>query len=295
MRIVVAHLHFGIRLMQKLLNSAKEMKSMPLVSIIMAVYHVAALDQLDAAISSVLRQTFADIELIICDDGAEAETARALAEWSQKDARIVLIHNKRNFGAGPARNRAAQVATGVYLAIMDADDISAQTRIEKQLAFLLAHPEVDFVGTRGSFFCHSPDDDTGGYWCVPQPKAKDFLMTLPFVHASILFRRDVFFAAGGYREVFYVRRSEDYDLLMRLYERKFCGANLPDTLYHIRRDEGTYHRRKYRYRFLECAVKLIGFTRLGLMPKGILFAVKPLVVGLIPAKLLEKYKQKYYR
>ena len=99
---------------------------------------------------------------------------------------------------------------------------------------------------------------------------------------------------GGYRVSKTVKRSEDYDLLMRAYSAGYCGANLPDILYAIRLDETTYQKRRYRYRLNECVVKWKGFSELGLMPKGIPYAIKPLIVGLVPVKLLNWLKEKYY-
>ena len=119
-------------------------------------------------------------------------------------------------------------------------------------------------------------------------------MTLPFVHASLMFRREALLAVGGYDESPRVERSEDYDMLLRIYAKGLRGANTSDALYHIREDKGTFRRRKYRYRFKETEVKLNGFARLGLMPKGVMFAFKPLVVGLIPMRLLELLKGHYY-
>ena len=159
---------------------------------------------------------------------------------------------------------------------MDADDISAPNRLQTQLEFLKNHPEIAFVGARGEFFHKVPGDLKQYYWFVDQPQAKDFLMTLPFVHASIMMRREVIRKIGGYSIEQAVIRSEDYDMLIRL-------------------DEGTYQRRKYCYRLNECIVKFRGFSKLGLMPKGILYAIKPLIVGLIPIKLLNNLKKRYYK
>ena len=85
-----------------------------------------------------------------------------------------------------------------------------------------------------------------------------------------------------------------YDMLMRAYALGYTGANMADVMYFIRLDEGTYQRRKYCYRLNECIVKFRGFSKLGLMPKGILYAIKPLIVGLIPIKLLNNLKKRYY-
>ncbi len=264
------------------------------ISVVMAVYQVACQAHLDAAICSILYQTFANLELIICSDGADSETYLTIQQWSQRDQRVIVTKNDCNLGAGVSRNRAAQLGSGKYIAIMDADDISSPDRLGRQYVFLESNPQYAFVGARGAYFYEKPGDRKDGYWYVGRPEPKDFLMTLPFVHASILFRREVFEAVAGYRGLRRVMRAEDYDLLFRIYERGYRGANLPEILYYIRMDEAAFRRRKYRYRFSECAVKLEGFFRLGLMPKGLVYGLKPLVVGLIPRSILNHMKEMYY-
>lgn len=266
----------------------------PLISVLMAVYQIGSHEELDMAVSSVLLQSFSNLELIICSDGANKETIRTINHWKEHDKRVIVIENERNLGAGIARNRAAHLAAGKYIAIMDADDAAAFNRLERQVTFLEKNPQIAFVGTRGTYFTEKPGDRTGCYWYVARPEPEDFLMTLPFVHASLLFRREAFFAIGGYRELKRVTRSEDYDLLLRLYAMGLRGANLPEPLYFIRMNEATLKRRKYKYRIWEFAVKLEGFIRLGLMPQGIAFALKPLIVGLIPQNILCKIKNRYY-
>jgi hypothetical protein len=178
---------------------------------------------------------------------------------------------------------------------MDADDYSAPERLEKELLFLKKHGEYGFVGCRALLFVKNPENCFGEYWFVSRPEEKDFLMTLPFVHASILFRRSALMKVHCYREAMQVFRSEDYDLLMRMYAKGIKGANIPDTLYYVRTDSDTIKRRKYRYRIPETIVKAEGFHRMGLMPKGVIFAIKPLVVGLIPNKLLIPVKERFYK
>ena len=245
------------------------------------------------AVESVLAQSLPIEEMVICDDGCRAETKEYLQNLKNRQ-KIVLVQNRRAKGAAAARNRAIRCASGRYIALMDADDISDASRLQKEWEFLEKHPRYGFVGCKGAFFVRQPGDMQRHYWYVLKPRPKDFLVTLPFVHASLLFRREALEAVGSYREAAWVKRSEDYDLLLRLYAAGYRGANLPEALYHIRLDQATLKRRKYRYRFCEAAVKLVGFTKLGLMPIGIFFAAKPLVVGLLPKRLLEWGKEKYY-
>lgn len=265
------------------------------VSVVMPVFNAGEDAALDVAIRSVLDQELSDFELIICDDASTDGTWNRLEEWARRDDRIVLLRNQSNKGAGGARNECIRRAKGSFIALMDADDYSYPQRLKEQTEYLCEHGEVSFVGSAGEYFSETPGDMGERYWFVEAPQSKDFLMTLPFVHASIMFRAEVLRAAEGYSKQRYVTRSEDYDLLMRLYAAGCTGVNLPAALYGIRLNEATYRRRKYRYRLNECAVKWIGFRRMGLMPRGIPFAVKPLIVGLIPIRLLNAMKKKYYK
>lgn len=264
------------------------------ISVVMPVYNGAG-TYLDAAIDSILTQRDVDLKLYVCDDGSTDATWRQLQDWKSRDSRIVCLRNDQNQKAAAARNRCLSVAEGKYIALMDADDISHPERLKKQKAFLESRPELAFTGTRGLFFKNRPGDMDRAYWFVKQPKKKDFLMTLPFVHASLMLRHDVLYRTNGYSEDVKIVRSEDYELLMRLYANGQEGENIDEPLYYIRMVKDTYLRRKYRYRVNESYVKWKGFAEMGLMPGAIPYAVKPLAVGLIPAQLLEKMKRLYYK
>ena len=267
----------------------------PVVSVIMAVYNVGGREILDAAVESVVNQTMSDWELLICDDASTNHTPVWLLEWAKKDERIRVFRNEKNLKAAAARNRCIKEAKGSFIAIMDADDRCAPDRLCRQVAFLSEHEEFAFVGLLGTYFCKQPGDMEKQYWFCQRPRPEDFLMTLPFVHGSIMFRRDALAAVDGYKAAAGTVRSEDYDLLMRMYASGMRGANIKDSIYYIREDEDTFKRRKYRYRFIEMYVKIKGFFALKLMPKGLLYAVKPLIMGVLPIPLLNALKEKYYR
>ena len=115
---------------------------MPSVSVIMAAYNAA--DHLAASIQAVLDQTFTDFELIIIDDASTDATPEIIAQFD--DARIVALRNAANLNAAGARNRGLEVAQGKYIAIADSDDICLPHRLEKQVAYLEAHPQVGVLG-----------------------------------------------------------------------------------------------------------------------------------------------------
>lgn len=267
---------------------------MPKISVIMAVHNLADEKVLNASVGSILKQSCRDLEFIICDDGSEDDTYMILDRYRMQDGRIRLLRNKRNRKAGFARNRCIKAARGKYIAVMDADDISDPMRMEKLYYFLERHSEYAFAGSRGEYFIRQPGDDGENYWYCRCPKPEDFLFSLPFVHASIMFRREALQKMHGYDTSRWVVRTEDYDLLLRMYGEGMRGYNLDEVLYYYRRDEGQYRRRKYRYRFHEAYIKYRGFKQMGMMPKAAPYVVKPLAVGLMPACIMKKVQKEYY-
>lgn len=260
---------------------------MPVVSVIIAAYNCE--DHIKDCIDSILSQTFKDFEIIICDDASTDNTWNILNEYTY-DKRIRIIRNDKNLFAAAARNRCIEIAKGKYIAIQDADDYSELNRLEKQIKFLEDNPKYDFVGTG----MHQFNDD--GIWStgmkVKEPLKEDFLFAIPFAHATLLIRKERLLKIGGYRVAKETRRVEDYDMVMRLYSHDYVGYNLQLPLYYYRVDEETYKRRKYRYRIDESIIRYKGFRALELLPRGYIYVIKPLIVGLIPQKLLQKIKSK---
>lgn len=117
---------------------------MPKVSVIMPAYNVEK--YIGEAIESVLNQTFSDFEFIIINDGSTDDTANIIKHYAKQDKRIKFIDNKENRGFIARLNDCLDVACGEYLAKMDSDDISLPERLEKQVEFLDANPDVGMVG-----------------------------------------------------------------------------------------------------------------------------------------------------
>ncbi len=117
----------------------------PTISVIMATWNRK--DMARQAIESILTQTYGDFEFIIVDDASTDGTAELVAEYAQKDKRIVFLPNKKNKGLVYNLNKGLDVAKGKYIARMDDDDISLPERFEKQIDFMERHPEVTVLGT----------------------------------------------------------------------------------------------------------------------------------------------------
>ena len=120
-----------------------------------------------------------------------------------------------------------------------------------------------------------------------KPGKDDFYEYLPFIHPSVMFRREVFANEIRYPETEKTLRCEDLALFMDLYARGMRGYNLQEFLYLYREDKGAFAKKKYRYRLNESRVRAEGYEKLQLQgPKPFVYTVKPLAVGLIPAPLM---------
>ncbi len=114
---------------------------MPHVSVIVPLYN--AQRYIARCIESVLHQTHADWELVIVDDGSTDRSAEIACGYAQQDQRIsVLFHEAHaNKGVSVTRRKAIDHSHGPYIALLDADDLFAPTKLEQQLRSAARHPE----------------------------------------------------------------------------------------------------------------------------------------------------------
>jgi len=116
----------------------------PLVSVILPVYNADR--YLPLALDSLLAQTYPHFEIIAIDDGSSDTSLSILKKYAKKDKRIRVFSNTRNIKISRTLNFGISKAKGKYIARMDADDIALPHRFQKQVRFLLSHPEVVIVG-----------------------------------------------------------------------------------------------------------------------------------------------------
>lgn len=254
--------------------------------------HNGHLLQLQQAVDSVLSQSLGEFEWLICDDGSCAPVRLFLESAAQKDPRIRLLRNPQNRGLAYSLNRCIHHAKTELLVRQDGDDLSLPGRFACLVPFMEQHPEYALVSSNISLF------DENGVWGrmrYPEfPQREDFLFSLPFMHGAVGMRREALLRVGGYRVSRRTGRCEDLELFMRLYAMGETGYTIQEELYAYREDAEAQNRRRYRHRMAEAVVRLEGFAKLGLLPRGILYAGKPLAVGLLPQKLLNRMKDRYY-
>ena len=267
------------------------------VSIIMGIYNCAP--TLPEAIDSILAQTFTDWQLVLCEDGSKDKTYE-IAETYRKTYpdRIILLRNERNMGLNYTLNRCLAAATGEYIARMDGDDISLPTRLEKEVAFLDAHPEYAIVSTPMIFF-----DEVGdwGRCCyIERPTKRDFIKHSPVhCHAPCMIRREAYLSVGGYTEDQRMLRFEDVNLWYKLYAKGYTGYNLAEPLYKMRDDQAATRRRGLRSRMNGVYVTYVGFKlfRFPWYMYGYVAVdfLKHFIKGIMPEWLYLKFHKKAVR
>jgi glycosyltransferase involved in cell wall biosynthesis len=182
----------------------------PEISVVMPVYNAAP--YLDAAVESILGQTFGNFEFVILDDASTDGSTERLRHWASRDKRIRLIEEKQNLGPADSSEKVAVAATAPFVARMDADDISNPDRLREELAVFEQYPEAGVVACLCGFIdAEGRKLRTSDRWRLVRRSP-----FVPFAHGSMMYRREVFDRAGGYRRE--CEYWEDQDLITRMSE-----------------------------------------------------------------------------
>ena len=261
------------------------------VSVIMGIYNCA--DTLSEAIDSLLVQTFADWELIMCDDGSTDDTVVVARSYEERYENILLIQNSRNIGLPATLNRCIEYADSEYIARMDGDDISMPNRLEKEVRFLDEHPEYALVS------CEMIHFDENGEWGISRyeekPEKRDFLKKSPFCHAGCIMRTSALRDVGNYTVNEELRRGQDYWLWHKFYCAGYKGYNLQEPLYKMRDGQEALKRRTFRSSIYSMKTQWRIFSNLGLPWLCRFKALRGPMVAMLPKFLyvfLHKRKQK---
>lgn len=203
----------------------------PTFSAIIAAYQAEAF--ISDAIDSLLVQTLPPIEIIVCDDGSTDDLVGALAPYRH---RLVLLE-KENGGEASAKNAAAHLASGDFIAILDADDLYSPQRLEALAELSLHRPDLDILTTD----CFVVVDGRvvrncyhGDYRFEIDDQRRGILERNFVGPGHMAVRREPFLAVGGFDESF--RHATDWDCWIRMI---FAGSrvgmvNQPLAEYRVR-------------------------------------------------------------
>jgi len=218
--------------------------STPIVSVIMPVYNTAK--YVEAAIDSVLSQSFEAFELLIVDDAGSDQSVDLCRTYDDPRIRIISQVNR---GLAGARNTGIRNARGQFIALLDSDDLWAPEKLEKHIEHLLMSPDVGVSYAASTMM----DDDGNALRIVQRPKlqnvsAKDVFLRNPVGNGSAPVLRkavfnDIAFLNTGREELDYFdetfRQSEDIECWCRIAlttDWKFEG--IPGALTAYRINEG---------------------------------------------------------
>lgn len=194
------------------------MNPTPLVSVVIPFRNAEG--TLIRAIQSILDQTFTDFELFLVNNSS-TDTSPQLAEsLASKDSRIKLLFEQK-LGVVHAANRGLSMASGKFIARMDADDFSMADRLQDQIDFLQRNPKIGVVSCGIKYVGNDTNVGLKKYvnWVNSITSTEEIELSqfieYPLVNPSLMMRRSIYSQFGGYKEG---KFPEDYEYFLRLQE-----------------------------------------------------------------------------
>ena len=258
------------------------------VSVIMSVHNDE--NYLNLSIKSILNQEYSNFEFLIIDDASTDSSLKIIEDFSLSDSRIRVFKNKENQGLTKNLNFLIKNSKGDYIARMDADDISFNLRLKKQVKFLNENPNIDILGTKAI------DVDENGkklrLRSVPLHHNK-IIRSLPFVnpmiHPSVIFRMVSIKKVGGYNEKY--KTSQDYFYWFYCQSKNLTFANLDEALIFYRMDNNYGKRKSLKYRINDMKLKFEGFKITSQAFYKYILILLPIFVWLTPISLFSILKR----
>jgi glycosyltransferase involved in cell wall biosynthesis len=205
---------------------------------------------LPATLESVKAQTYPHHSIIAWDNGSTDGTLEILRTWIPNRVQGVIVADQP-LRLGPTMAALVKMAETELCAIIHGDDLCLPGRLEKQVAFMQAHPEVGALGSQIEVIDdHGVAQDTGPYWKYETEDASVRWRTRwqsQFCHPAVMLRRSAVLAAGNYRDC---QPYEDTDLWIRMADVAEL-RNLPDILMRYRRSASSSTGRIVEYIDLE--------------------------------------------
>lgn len=218
------------------------------IATILPVYKNDKVPYIKLSFDSILNQTYGNIHLYVGVDGPVGKDLKACLQEYEKDERISVEWFKENRGLAIVLNDLLDIcfkAGYEFVARMDADDISMPNRIEKQMAFLQANPDIDVVG--GAIEEIDENSNSRGKTIVypegPNECYEFFSRRNPHAHPAVLFRKSFFEKAGcKYRPEY--RQNQDTMLWLDGMSKGTKHANLQDVVLRFRFTNSLFKKRR---------------------------------------------------
>lgn len=211
-------------------------------SVSVCVYGGDNAEHFACAVNSILDQTVTPDEVILVVDGPVSEEIDRVIRSYEENESFAVIRFAENQGHGNARRAGIAACRNELVAIMDADDISAPDRFEKQLAVFASDEDIDIVGGNITEFVGLPENVVARREVpVRDAEIKEYMKTrCPFNQVTVMFRKSMYEKVGGYIEWYC---EEDYYLWIRMMQSGAVFANIDKELVNVRVGEDMYRRR----------------------------------------------------
>lgn len=221
---------------------------MPAISVLMPCHNCS--QTLPAALDSLLEQNFSDFEILAVNNGSTDATAEILQSYAGLEPRLRVL-SLQQAGIVNALNYGLAQAKGRYVARMDADDMCLPTRMQDQIDYLEAHPQVGLVGGQ-VIHQDGPEPSPGRaayvQWhnrlITPEQCTVHRFVECPLAHPTFMFSRSLVSQLGGYR---YGQFPEDYELVLRFAEHGVGLGKVPKPVIIWRDGPTRLSRRDPRY------------------------------------------------
>tara|TARA_Y100000389_G_scaffold182264_1_gene198736 strand:- start:900 stop:1598 length:699 start_codon:yes stop_codon:yes gene_type:complete len=196
-----------------------------LVSIVMSVYNSE--NSIAKSIESLIGQKYENTEILLMDDCSTDNTFKICKEYSDSNPKINLYKNDKNIGLTKSLNYLIKKSKGPYIARQDADDISDPTRIQKQIDYMTMS-NLDACSTRAFVIDSNLITPSKSYYL---PKNLIMKIKNPFIHGTLVIKKEVIQKIGMYDERFYY--SQDYKLMSDFLSKGYKVKILKEPLYYL--------------------------------------------------------------
>ncbi len=248
-----------------------------MISVLMSVYNGKLF--LKEAVESILNQSFTDFEFIIFDDCSIDDSAQLLQKYVKTDKRIKLITNKHNIGLGANLRQGVEIASGKWIARMDADDIALPHRLQTQIDYVTAHPNTDILGSY-AFDIDNQGNTISLRKCpIDHKRIIKYIWTCPIIHPTAFMKKESLIKAGSYGQE---KRRQDYALWFRCAKNGLIFANIPEPLIKYRFTEDYFKRNNISALLDQVKIGLSGCLLVKAAPIGV---TVPLIKAILPKPL----------
>ena len=215
---------------------------MPLVTVVIPVYNGAL--YLEEAVASVLKSTYKHLEILLINDGSKDTSKQLCRRLEKKHAHVRFRSFDTNRGLGRVLNYALRYARGEYICRINQDDTMSPDRIEKQVRYMQAHPDVTLLGSWLSVHDENGETRINKFLEHDEDIKKTWLTLSPVWDAAVMFPRKTAVKVGGYDQAYWP--ADDLHMWYRL-GRAGKIANIQEPLttikFHTAATSLKHHRR----------------------------------------------------